>query len=341
MTTGPDAPVTTASIETVDDEALRLSLEEDVVPRLVGRSVRVTAVQRRPSRASTSYDTEIVTARLAGGERLDLFLKDFGRTRLPKDAMEDRRRRELSVYRELIGDAAVGTARYYGSVWDDDAGRHWLLLELVGGTELRSLSVEHWIPAAGWLGRLQGHFAGSAAVADPPPFLLRHDAAFFRARGESARRSVERIAPALAARMAKVLEGYEQIVGVMAEQEPSLVHGAYRPANILIGRNNGQRRICPIDWELAAVGSPFHDLAFFCDGFEPPVLHRMWDAYAGELERAGLRAPDREELRRVVDCFRVYRVIAWLAPAVEKRYSEDDVERLVARGELLLPLVLA
>jgi aminoglycoside phosphotransferase (APT) family kinase protein len=321
------------------DGALRRCLEEDVAPRVVGRHARVTAVERRPSRASTSYDTEIVTARLAGGGRLDVFLKDFGRTRLPKEALDHRRERELGVYRELIGDSDVGTARYYGSVWDEDAGRYWLLLELVKGTELRSLGVEHWIPAAGWLGRLQGRFAGSAAVGNPPPFLLRHDAAFFRARGESARRGVERIAPTLAARMEKVLEGYERIIGVMAGQAPTLVHGAYRPANILIDRTNGHVRICPTDWELAAVGSGLHDLAFFCDGFEPPVLDRMWDAYCGELEQAGLRAPDRDELRRVVDCFRVYRVISWLAPAVEKRYSVDDVERLVARGELLLPLV--
>jgi hypothetical protein len=332
--------MTTVPAETAHDEALRLCLEEHVVPRLAGRRVRVTAVERLPSRASTSYDTEIVTAHLAGGRKLAVFLKDFARTRLPKEAREDRRGRELGVYREIIGDADVGTARYYGSVWDEDADRYWLLLELVHGTELRALNVEHWIPAAGWLGRLQGHFAGSPVVVDPPPFLLRHDASFFRTKGESARRSVERIAPALAARMAKVLEGYERIVGVMAEQEPTLVHGAYRPANILIARSNGQLRICPIDWELAAVGSPLYDLAFFCDGFEPPVLDQMWDAYGDQLQRAGLRPPDRADLRYVVDCFRVYRVIAWLAPAVEKRYSEDDVERLVARGELLLPLVL-
>ena len=333
--------MTIVSGETAHDEALRRCLEEDVTPRLVGRPVRVTALDRRPSRASTSYDTEIVTAELSGGGRLEVFLKDFGRTRLPKEALRERRQRELGVYRELIGDADLGTARYYGSVWDEEEDRYWLLLELVEGTELRSLGVEHWIPAAGWLGRLQGRFAGSRAVIDPPPFLLRHDVAFFRTRGESARRSVERVAPALAARMAKVLDSYEQIVGVMAAQPPTLVHGAYRPANILIDRSNGRLRICPTDWELAAAGSALHDLAFFCDGFEPPVLDRMWDAYGHELERAGLRAPDRAELRRVIDCFRVYRVIAWLAPAVEKRYSEDDVERLVARGELLLPLVLA
>jgi hypothetical protein len=333
--------VSTVSVQTTHDEALRRCLEEEVVPRLVGRRVGVTAVERRLSRASTSYDTEIVTAHLAGGRKLGIFLKDFGRTRLPKEARADRRQRELGVYRTLVGDVDLGTARYYGSVWNEDTGHHWLLLELVEGTELRSLGVEHWIPAAGWLGRLQGHFVGSPLVVEPPAFLLRHDAGFFRAKAESARRSVERIAPALAPRIAKVLAGYDQIVEVMAAQEPTLVHGAYRPANILIDRSNGQLRICPIDWELAAVGSPLYDLAFFCDGFEPPVLDQMWDAYGDELERLGLRAPDREELRYVVDCFRVYRVIAWLAPAVEKRYSEDDVERLVARGELLLPLVLA
>lgn len=332
--------MTTLSVQTSQDEALRRCLEDDVAPRLLGRRARVTAISRRRSTASTSYDTEIVSARLADGARLDVFLKDFGRTRLPKEAWKHRRERELGVYRELIGDADIGTARYYGSVWSEDEGRYWLLLEHVQGTEVRSLGVEHWINAVGWLGRLQGHFAGSRVVVDPPGFLQRHDESFFRLNGESARRSVERIVPALARRVARVLDGYEQIVGIMAGQEPTLVHGAYRPGNVLIGRRNGRLRICPTDWELAAVGSAFYDLAFFCDGFEPPVLDRMWDVYGEQLDEAGLRAPDRAELRLVVDCFRVYRVIAWLAPAVQKRYSAADVERLVARGELLLPLVL-
>src|SRR5438034_1173052 len=43
----------------------------------------------------SSYDTEVVTAALAGGGELEVFLKDFGRSRLPKEAMDDRREREL------------------------------------------------------------------------------------------------------------------------------------------------------------------------------------------------------------------------------------------------------
>jgi aminoglycoside phosphotransferase (APT) family kinase protein len=321
------------------DDELRRFLEEAAARHLLGRRSQVTAVERSPSRASTSYDCEIVAGRLAGGGTVRAFLKDFGRSRLPKDAQRERRERELGVYRALIGDAGIGTARYYGSVWDDARGRHWLLLEHVDGTVLASLDVEQWIAPMAWLARMQARFAGAAFLSAPPAFLQRHDAAFFEARADRALRSVARIAPALTGRITAVLRGYEQIVAPMANQPPTLVHGAFRPANMLVDNSRRPARICPVDWELAAVGSPLYDLAFFCDGFEPPILDRMWDAYLEEAAAGGLSVPPREEFRWLIDCFRLYRVIAWLAPAVAKRYAPADIEKLVARGELLLPLV--
>lgn len=335
------AQSTVATFRSNADVELRNLLEEAAAPHLLGRRADVTAVERTPSRASTSYDCEIVTGRLAAGGTIRAFLKDFGRSRLPKDAQPERRERELGVYRTLIGDAGIGTARYYGSVWDDVRGRYWLLLELVDGTVLRSLGVEQWIAAAGWLGRMQARFTGAQFLSAPPGFLQRHDTAFFEARADRALESVSRLAPALTGRMEAILRDYERIVAAMANQPPTLVHGAFRPANMLVDSGRKPARICPVDWELAAVGSPLYDLAFFCDGFQPPILDRMWEAYLEEAAAGGLPVPPREELRWLIDCFRLYRVIAWLAPAVTKRYSPADIEKLVARGELLRPLVVS
>lgn len=270
------------------------------------------------------------------------FLKDYGGSRRPRPAPSKRRERELGIYRHLIGNGELGTARYCGAVWDDGAALHWLLLEFVAGTELRHMELRFWVDAARWLGRLQGRFAGSPALSRAMPLLERHDAHFFAAKAERARRSVSHYSPALARRLEGILERYEPSIDLIAGQaEQVLVHGHYEAANILVGARAKPIRICPVDWELAALGSRFFDLASLCDGFQPPVLHRIWDAYAEAAADAGLPTPARDRLRHLVDCFRLFRVIAWLASAAEKRYPPSGVERLLVRGEVLAPLVEA
>jgi thiamine kinase-like enzyme len=330
--------MTTGLAGSTDDAALLDFVGCSVVPQGLGRRFRIVAFDRKPSPATTSYASEILSVTLAGGERFRIFLKDFGHSRLPKDAFGERRERELRVYRHLIGQGDMGTARYYGAVWNERRRRYWLLLELVDGVELRSCEVEHWPQAAGWLGRMQGHFARFGGLDGSYGFLQRHDADFFRSRGRRAMDSAARFSTELARRLRKVIDRYERLIDVMASQPRTLVHGAYRPANILVDMRRSPPRICPVDWELAAIGSPLYDLAFFCDGFEPPVLDRIWSAYCDEATKAGVSLPEPDEMRYVVDCFRLFRVMAWLAPALDKRYSKEEVEKLVSRGESLLAL---
>ena len=100
----------------------------------------------------------------------------------------------------------------------------------------------------------------------------------------------ERVAllPAPARRLEGFSSDIEPSIDLIAGQEQSLVHGHYDAANILVSADAKPVRICPVDWELAALGSRFFDLASLCDGFEPPALHRIWDAYAEGAADAGL-----------------------------------------------------
>jgi Phosphotransferase enzyme family len=316
-------------------------LEQHAIPRMAGRRARVARLERSPSRSATSYSSEVVAVRLADGTKMRFFLKDYGSSRRPRPGASQRRERELGIYRHVIGGGEIGTARYCGAVWDEGAALHWLLLEFVAGTQLRHTELRFWIDAARWLGQLQGRFAGSPALSAVAPLLERHDVGFFAAKAERARGSVSHYSPALANRLKGILERYESSVGLIAAQEQVLVHGHYEAANILVDAGARTVRICPVDWELAALGSRFFDLATLCDGFQPPVLHHIWDAYAEAAADAGLATPARDQLRRLVDCVRLYRVIAWLGSAAEKHYPSSAVERLLARGEILAPLVEA
>jgi aminoglycoside phosphotransferase (APT) family kinase protein len=324
----------TAAPPIFDATALRACLEDRVVPRLLGRRRPVTKVERKPAVASSSYESYVVSAGLAGGRALRLFLKDYGTSRRPRRDRRARRERELRVYRELLPDADLATARHLGEVWDDDAGRHWLLLEHVEGPVVRDLDLEHWAAPLEWLGQMHARFAGAWDRSPAPAFLASHDERFFRREADEALAAIMRCAPRLGRRMETVRERFERVLPVLAAEPHTLIHGAFVPANVIVAPGEPPR-ICPVDWELAAVGSPFYDVACFCDGFESPALDGMLAAYGRGALAGGLALRPGPELLGAIDCFRLQRVMGWLAVAVEKRYADEDLERLVSRGEAL------
>jgi aminoglycoside phosphotransferase (APT) family kinase protein len=323
-----------------DAAALRGCLEDQVVPRLFGQRCPVVDIKREPSCATSSYESYVVSAGLADGRALRLFLKDYGASRRPRRDMRSRRERELRVYRELLPHAGLATARHLGAVWDDGAGRHWLLLELVEGPVVRDLALEHWIPPLEWLGRLHARFAGVWDGSAPPAFLERHDERFFRRKADRALAALVSCAPQLSRRMAIVRERLEGVLPVLTAGPRTLTHGAFMPANVIVAPGD-RPRICPVDWEVAAVGSPFYDLAFFCDGFETSTFARMLAAYRQGAQAGDLALPPDDDVVRAVDCFRLHRVMDWLDVAIDKHYSDEGLERLVSRGEALSALVEA
>src|SRR5262249_6760314 len=219
--------------------------------------------------------------------------------------------------------------------WEESDGLIWLFLEFVVGTPLAYREFDDWVAAAGWLGRLHGHFAGQAERLRACDFLARHDADFFWARAQGALGAVSEGAPPLAARLEGVLDCYGRWVQVMLDQPATLVHGAYKPRHILVDVHARPPRFCPVDWELAAVGSGLYDLAFLAYGFEPPSLDRLLDSYRHQAGAHGLPLPDRERMRRVVDCFRLHRVLKALASRPARKVPEGKVAKLVEDGARL------
>jgi len=94
-------------------------------------------------------------------------------------------------------------------------------------------------------------------------------------------------------------------------------------------------RVCPVDWELAAIGAPLYDLAFLSDGFRPPERDWLWDAYLEATGNPYCPARGREEMRYVVDCFRLHKVLKSLSEARDKSFPEPTVAKLVDHAEEL------
>lgn len=285
------------------------------------------SVESEPFEKVTSFPAWILTAQLSTGEKSRFYLKDFGHSRLPKDQLPQRRWREVRVYQELLNGDALGTARFIDAIWDPPLERYWLLIEYVEGIELRSLGLAAWLQAATWLGRFHGYYLPAANRLRSCRYLLQHDEDFFWGKATRARKAVAAFPADLAQHLEVALRDYARIIEVMLRQPRTLVHGSYRPQNILL---NGSSRVCPIDWELAGYGTLFYDLAFILDGFRPPELTLMLNAYRQEAAANGVSLPEDDELLLAVSCFRLHKIVKSLGDSVDFNFSQETVIKLLA-----------
>ena len=300
----------------------------DFVEEALG-GARIGGVELRPPDRPGWYGSQIVTVTLRGGARVRLFLKDFGSYVRAKAGMPERRERELLVYRDMLSQAGLGTARYVGSRWDDDAARFWLLLEYVEGLPVKHCEFRYWVRAAAWLGRMHAWFATHPTLWTRCQVLLRRDARFVESTTASALRSVHQISPGLGARLALAAAASERVVRTMRRCPGTFLHGAYLPAQILLDASGEPPRVCPVDWELAGIGPCCYDLAFLADGFTGDRLDEVLGAYRQEAVALGFPVPDPEELEYQLLCGRLLKTLQTLALAAEREYRAKDVSRMV------------
>jgi len=317
-----------------DHEAVLRECLERAAPDVFGGPSAIREVRRSKFTLRTSYDAYVLTVRLAAGGEVRLFLKDFSSSLRRKNDPRDRRHREVSVYRELLQGAGLGTARYHGSVMDEAGGRLWLLLEYVDGVPVGYTELgDGWAPAAEALGRMHGCFARQLDRLRGCDFLIEHSADFYRWAAEQAVTNVAQVTPHLVGRVEELVRRYAPAVAVMTRHEPTLVHGGCRSPNILIQVAADPSRACILDWEEAGVGAPLFDVAHLVDGIESPLLDRLLAAYREGAAAYGLSLPRDDEMKHTVDCFRLYMTLNSLARAVLKGYEERDVLNVLDYGE--------
>ena len=189
------------SSDQTDERVLKQNIEQIVVDRF-GHRPAIVGIQRQQNAYICSYYCDLVTVQLSTGDEFRVFLKDYRVSQKSKDEPQHRREREIRVYRDLLSRAKLGPPEYYGSVWDDSAGRFWLLLEFIDGLVVQHEDVEYVMLAAEWLGRMQGFFAQHPEILGSCDFLIRQDGEFFRSKAERALWNAAQISPSLAHRLA-------------------------------------------------------------------------------------------------------------------------------------------
>jgi hypothetical protein len=298
----------------------------------VGRGyAAIVKLERRPSPYTSSFALEEIDVVFEDGSEAALVMKDLSpdamdaQARRARPAFLSEPRRESETYRHILPYAPPGTAVCHGVAAGRAASRHRLLLERVDGHELRHIGAfSMWKRTAHWIAR----FHASVPAADVDRLarrakLLVHDEAFYwrwieRARdfaarsrrpdGAAARRVLDRIA-----------RGYAPVVARLAALPRTVIHGEFYPCNILIRGRGPRARVCPVDWELAAVGPGLIDLAALMTGWDERAQRALARAY-----RAALHEDAREEARRPgrlpaafqndLDCCRLHlavRMLGW------------------------------
>jgi hypothetical protein len=276
--------------------------------------IAIASLERRPSPYASSCALEEIDVVLADGSEAALVMKDLSPAAMDASARRARPaflyepRREIQTYRHILPHAPPGAAACYGVVVSPSAHRYRLLLERVDGHELRHVGAfSMWERTAQWIARF--HAAAPASPVDrrdrldrlerlgrPDQLdrlarratLLVYDDVFYWQWLERAREFASRSHSRLRSRQRgaeprRVLDGiarrYASVVARLTAMPRTVIHGEFYPCNILIRGTGPRARVCPVDWELTAIGPGLIDLAALMTGWDDRAQRALARAY--------------------------------------------------------------
>ena len=313
----------TSSRSNISTAELTEALECELSGRS-GEPRRVVHLTRRPSRYATSATIEDIDAHLDDGRSLRLILKDMSRDALLETARRTKPtflydpRREIEVYRKILAKADLGTAIRYGSAADPRRRRYWLLLEKVPGLELYQVGeLELWQEVARRLAEMHDRLARHVDDRSGPSAarLLLHDRDFYLLWLRRAERFVGEAGASQRSRsaLAWLASRYGAIVDRLLDLPVSVIHGEFYASNVLVERRPSGIRVCPVDWEMAAVGPGLVDLAALTSGkWEEADRAAVALTYRAGLTRRDSWPPEPEAFLAAVDHCRLHLCLQWL-----------------------------
>lgn len=336
----------------IEAPALAAALERLVADHFQSRA-RLVRWQRRLSVYSSSYTIENLKLELEGGRQLDLVLKDLSSSSLLHTASKVRPQflynptREIQTYRNILNVLQLGTPFCYGATVLPESDQYWLFLERVSGPLLWQRGrMESWELAARWLARLHHRFPGqiSRDGETSPAYLARFDREFFNLwllraeaflRGNSSPRD-----PSQWRRFGRLMECYESVVERLLSLPSTFIHGEFYPSNVILRRANGRNEVCPVDWELAAIGPSLIDLAALTSGEWPAEKRdRMIAAYRGALAEEGAQPSSMEDMIEAVMFCQLHLSVQLLGWASEwsppKQHSQNWLRQALQLAEEL------
>jgi hypothetical protein len=275
--------MTTTRSSTISTAELHSALENRL-------SAGVRELQRRPSHYSSSVVLEEVSVQLDDGTDLELVLKDLSPSGMldsshgVKPSFLTDPRREIETYRLILG-GRLGTATCYAAVVDPREQHYWLLLERVAGVELYQVGqIELWQAAARWLAEL--HVWGRSVVesAADAAHLLVYTRPVYEGWIQRALMHTTDRRQLTAIRW--LAERHHRVIEQLWSLPRTFIHGECYASNVLV-QTQPRLRVCPIDWEMAALGPGLLDVAALTAGsWTPTERNQIAESYRLALEQA-------------------------------------------------------
>lgn len=291
--------------------------------RLRGR--RIVSLKRRLSPYRSSFNLENLDVQIDDGTSLSLVFKDLSLGAMLEDARRARPeflyqpQREIQTYRRILARRGMGTATCYGSVVDEPHGRYWLFLERVPGLELRHVGeFATWQRAAQWLADLHTRVARATRSLHRASELqlVRYDADYYRVWMQRARAFTKPSIVAGPARARKGIEWlarrYDPVVERLLALPVTLIHGDFFASNVRVQKTNDEPRVCPVDWEMTAIGPGLMDLATLCAGWNEPERSALVLTYRDALRGRHARPASPEQFFVDLDCCRLFLAVKML-----------------------------
>ena len=199
---------------------------------------------------------------LDGGERLTVIFK------LLQPQQDEDARREVLIYRRLLGGGRFDAPTVYASLCDEARGRYWLFLEDVGGLRLEWCDVDDWPAAFRWVARMHAEYYGREEELSALGYLGEHGPPFYRFLAHGAREMLQWLdARRQLVRFERLMaRWFDLSVEHLALEPLTLIHGDLYCHNLMVQPGP---KIRPIDWGFAAIGVAGWDVAKLIAGWGP------------------------------------------------------------------------
>lgn len=299
-----------------DRGQLMIETLEEGLSRLSGERLRVRSLCDKGFTRGTSFAIQRLDVELDSADVLPVTFKDLNPLRQLPAAKDVRRlelgrsRREIWMYQDVLPRLGLGTPQLYGHRWEPERGHLWLFMEDVGRHRLgHRLDLDWYERAAAWTATF--HRATANHRSDPR--LLRVNAALYEARGRHLASMLDRIADGNLPLVKGVLDRYAELVRLAESLPRGMIHGEFFGTNVLIRPDRAVERIAVIDWETAAIGPQYVDLASITAGrWTKTQRTAMRRAYFTARFPAATGDEDWRRFNREVDVVATLEAVRWL-----------------------------
>jgi thiamine kinase-like enzyme len=309
---------------TIASSDLKAALETSL-SRASSLHGRIARIDRVPSPYQSSFPIEELTVLFDDGRSLELILKNLSLNSLTPELKRAKPtflydpEREIKVYSELLAEAGLGTAKWHAHVLNPERDRFWILLERVAGQDLSTVGdFDVWKQAARWLAALHANVVIQTKVQQDKTYLVEFDRTYYL-------RWIERALSYHAGRQPSdkfqqlqfVAEQYATLVDELLQIPTTVIHGEFYAPNVLVHRSGGEEsthvRICPVDWERAALAPAMIDIAALSSGkWDLDQRRELTTVYYESLSKRGVDVSDPSSYERNVELCRLHLAVQWL-----------------------------